>query len=74
MAYCYRALCEHVDRDCMKQAYRVSGDIICGAFTHIIEAESPEEALELVKDMDIADIDMQASERCFVDPDSVELA
>lgn len=52
--------------------YRVIGDIVNGAFTHVIEAESADEALEKVRGMPTADLDTYSSEREFARPDTAE--
>jgi hydrogenase maturation factor HypF (carbamoyltransferase family) len=52
--------------------YLVSGDIISGAFYHVIEAESSEEAERLVSELPVSTLDAISPEREFPRVTSVE--
>ena len=58
----------------MLTKYRVTGNIVSGAFIHTVWAHSADEAIERVNhsDLSVDDLDMVASERSIAIADSAE--
>lgn len=50
--------------------YCVSGDIICGAFVHYVDAESAEAAIGIVEQLTESALDSVSQERPFARVDS----